>query len=98
MMANKWTVTDGNAYYLGDDGAMVTNQALKIGADGKLVPAGDWYDTLAAVPSVYRETTDKLIAKGILKGRGGSGEDLVIDLSEEAVRVLVMLDRARLFG
>ena len=40
----------------------------------------------------------KLIDKGILKSREGSGEDLVLDLSEEAVRVLVMLDRARVFG
>ena len=42
--------------------------------------------------------TDKLIAKGILKGRGGSGEDLVLDMSEDAVRLLVMLDRGGAFG
>lgn len=97
MMANKWTVTDGYAYYLGGDGAMVTNRALKIGADGKMVPAGGWYDTLSQVPRDYRTTLDKLIAKGILKGRGGSGEDLVLDMSEDAVRLLVMLDRGGVF-
>lgn len=47
---------------------------------------------------VYRETLDKLISKGILKGREGSGEDLVIDLSDDSVRLLVMLDRAGVFG
>ena len=45
----------------------------------------------------YRPTVDKLIAGGILRGRGGEGENLVVDLGEDAVRLLVMLDRAGVF-
>lgn len=46
----------------------------------------------------YRSTVDKLIKKGILKGRGGTGEDRIIDLGEDAIRLLVYLDRAGIFG
>ena len=98
VLKNQWIIGSKTSYYLGTDGAMVTGKALKVNADGELVPAGDYYDKLSDVPSEYRGTLDELIASGIIKGRGGSGEDLVIDLSEEAVRVLVMLDRARVFG
>lgn len=98
VLKNAWIIGSKTSYYLGADGAMATNKTLKINAEGELVPAGDYYEKLSDVPSEYRDTLDKLIDKGILKGREGSGEDLVVDLSEEAVRVLVMLDRGRLFG
>ena len=42
----------------------------------------------------YRKTLDKLIQKGLLKGKGGAGEGLIVDLSEDTVRTLVILDRA----
>nr|DAH12361.1 MAG TPA: Lysozyme [Bacteriophage sp.] len=42
----------------------------------------------------YRATLDKLIENGTINGKSGSGEDLVIDLGEDAVRLLVMLERA----
>ena len=45
----------------------------------------------------YRDTLNKLIKKGLIKGKGGSGESLIIDLSEDNVRMLVILDRAGLF-
>lgn len=48
--------------------------------------------------SDYRSTIDKLIKKGIIKGKGGSGEDLLLDLGEDAVRILVYLDRQGVFG
>ena len=94
MLTDQWLLDEGSSYYLGPDGAMVTNRAVKIGADGKLCPAGAWYETLRQVPQGYRTALNQLIAKGVLKGRGGSGEDLVLDMSEDAVRLLVMLDRA----
>lgn len=46
----------------------------------------------------YRATLEKLVKKGLLKGRGGEGEELILDLSEDSVRLLVMLDRAGVFG
>ena len=45
----------------------------------------------------YRPTLDKLARKGILLGKGGEGEELILDLGEDAVRLLVLLDRAGLF-
>ena len=56
------------------------------------------YEKLKDVESkVYRETLDKLIEKKLLAGKGGSGEDLILDMSEDAVRLLVVLDRAGAF-
>ena len=94
MLTNQWVFDSGSSYYLGTDGATVTNQALKLGADGKLCPAGAYYGKLKEVPAEYRPHLDNLIAKGLLKGRSGSGEELVLDLSEEAVRLLVVWDRS----
>lgn len=42
----------------------------------------------------YLPTVEKLIGKGYLKGKGGSVDDLILDLSEDSVRILVILDRA----
>ena len=46
----------------------------------------------------YVPTVEKLMEKGILRGKGGEGDATVIDLGEDAVRVLVTLDRAGVFG
>lgn len=94
MESNKWVIGKETSYYLGDDGAMVKGRSLKIDENGGLVPAGDYYNTIGEVPAEYRETLDRLVAKGILKGKGGTGDDLVLDMPEDAVRILVILDRA----
>lgn len=58
------------------------------------------YQTLADLKSdeefggAYLPTVEKLIKKGYIKGKGGSGDDLILDLSEDSVRILVILDRA----
>lgn len=46
----------------------------------------------------YLPTVEKLMEKGILQGKGGEGDDTIIDLGEDAVRLLVILDRAGVFG
>ena len=43
------------------------------------------------------EALDKLIQKGLLKGKGGMGEGLILDMSEDMIRTLVILDRAGKF-
>lgn len=48
--------------------------------------------------SAYVPTVEKLLAGGVLKGKGGEGDELVLDLGEDAVRLLVILDRAGVFG
>ena len=46
----------------------------------------------------YLPTIEKLLAKGFLTGKGGEGDGLILDLSEDAVRILVIHDRAGLYG
>ena len=57
------------------------------------------YHLLSDVPQGdYRTVLDKLIAADILRGRSGTGEERVLDLTEDSVRLLVLLDRAGAFG
>lgn len=62
------------------------------------------YKTLAELKAdqykapYYLPTIEKLMGKGILQGKGGEGDDTIIDLGEDAVRILVMLDRKGVFG
>lgn len=57
------------------------------------------YEKLRDVDNAtYRATLDKLVEKGLLKGKGGEGEDLILDLAEDNVRMLVILDRTGVFG
>ena len=46
----------------------------------------------------YLPTLERLIEQGHLRGKGGAGDDLILDLSEDTVRMLVVMDRAGLFG
>lgn len=56
---------------------------------------GHHYTRLGDVTkSSYRRVLDKLADKGYLKGREGTGEDLVLDMSETGVRELVIMGRA----
>ncbi len=93
LVTNDWVKGTSGYYYVGSDGAAVTNRTLKIDENGKLVPAGDYYYLLKEVPDYYRKTLDKLISAGKLAGKGGSGEDLILDMSEDAVRILVIINR-----
>ena len=52
----------------------------------------------ASAAKYYLPTVEKLMGKGILNGKGGEGDDTILDLGEDAIRVLVTLDRAGVFG
>lgn len=62
------------------------------------------YDTLGDVRAdeehaeFYLPTLERLIEQGHLRGKGGAGDDMILDLSEDTVRMLVVMDRAGLFG
>lgn len=62
------------------------------------------YNTLADLKAdkynapYYLPTIEKLMDKGILRGKGGEGDETILDLGEDAVRVLVTLDRAGVYG
>ena len=91
---NEWKMDSTGTYYLGADGAMVTNQLVGVGADGKLKPVEKFYHLISELSPFYRGEIDKLIAAGKLKGKSGEGDNLVLDLPESAVRVLIILNRA----
>lgn len=93
MAASQWTVSSGKPYYLGANGQMVRNMTVIINEHGQLVPAEGYYHLLGDVPEVYRAELDKLVESGKLKGKGGAGENMVLDMSEEAVRVLIIANR-----
>lgn len=61
------------------------------------------YNTLADLKAdpnskYYLPTVEKLIHKGYLQGKGGTGDDLILDFSEDAIRIMVTLDRAGVYG
>ena len=57
-----------------------------------------WYYYYREIPEgELKDTADKLIARGILNGRGGSGDTLIVDLGNADLRLLVLMDRAGLF-
>lgn len=51
---------------------------------------------LRAQGAYYVPTVERLLRQGILRGKGGTGEDTVLDLGEDSLRLLVLLDRAGL--
>ena len=53
-----------------------------------------YYQKLGDVPEVYRESLEELISAGLLKGKGGEGDDLILEFGEESVRCLVIMARA----
>ena len=94
MLSNTWQVeAGGDTYYLGADGDMQTNMVVGLGADGKLHPIEPWYHTLGEVPNGYRKELDKLVDAGKLKGKSGSGDDMVLDMPLSALRVLIIMSR-----
>lgn len=93
MMASSWRYNNGDYYYLGADGAMSRNMLVGVDSTGKMVPMEPWYHTLGDVPKKYRSELDILISAGKLKGKSGSGENLVLDLPESAVRVMIVANR-----
>ena len=75
----------------------VPKYELLVEADASIA-AEERYHLLKEVPTAYRdETIDRLVAQGIIRGRSGEGDDLVLDLGEDAIRILIYLDRAGVF-
>lgn len=93
MMASTWRYSNGDYYYLDADGAMARNMLVGVDSTGKMVPMEPWYHTIGDVPKKYRSELDALISAGKLKGKSGSGENLVLDLPESAVRVMIVANR-----
>ena len=62
----------------------------------------DRYDTVAGCPSWAQATVDKLVALGYLTGNSGKVDDqgrpADLDLSRDMLRILVICDRAGVFG
>ena len=90
----KWLMNDGNLQALAEAEAAVIAKEYNLTKEHEEMR----YYYIKEVPAAYRkETIDRLIALGIIKGKGGSGEDLIIDLGEDAIRLLIYNDRAGLY-
>lgn len=96
-----WLLDDENLKRLAaaEAAAIAEHYGLKKTADEPQRAETARYHLLSDVPQGdYRTVLDKLIAAGILRGRSGTGEERVLDLTEDSVRLLVLLDRAGAFG
>ena len=92
LRATNWLLSDENLRTLAEAEASLLAEYY-----GMEVPEVR-YELLKDIKSeFYRPTIEKLLDKGILQGRGGRDSDTIIDLGEDAVRLLVMLDRAGVF-
>lgn len=56
------------------------------------------YAKVRTVPSWGRDTARKLVNMGIIRGTGSQDGEMLINLSETMLRILVMCDRAGVFG
>ena len=74
---------------------MINDAATKAAKEAVEAAVGKHYKRLGDVsePS-YRPMLDKLAAKGYLKGRSGTGADMVIDMYESDIRAQVIAGRA----
>lgn len=74
---------------------MIDDAAAKAAKAAVEAAVGKHYKRLGDVtgPS-YRPMLDKLAAKGLLKGRAGEGDNLILDMYESDVRALVIAGRA----
>ena len=93
MLMDTWKVDSTGTYYLGADGKMQKNMIVGLGADGKLQPMERWFHLLSDLPDYYRAEIDPLIAAGKIKGKSGTGENMVLDMSEGTVRAIIVLSR-----
>ena len=94
--ATKWLMSDANLRKLATAEAAVVAKEYNLEKEDEEMR----YKTVADLKAdkdfgaAYLPTVEKLIEKGLLKGKGGEGDERIIDLSEDAVRLLVILDRA----
>ena len=94
--ATRWLMSDANLRRLAQAEAAVVAKEYNLAKEDE----GMRYNTVADLKAdkeygaAYLPTVEKLIKKGYLNGKGGEGDDLVIDLTEDSVRLLVILDRA----
>lgn len=98
---------EGAWYYFDDDGYLVQNASWSYNGvlytadgDGRVtfeeentVKEEKYYEKLGDLPAHYRTEIDKLVSAGFLRGKSGEGDDMVLDLHEDAVRSLVVLAR-----
>lgn len=88
----EWLLSDDNLRTLADaQAAMLAEYYQMEGPELR-------YERLKDIQNpYYRPTIDKLFKQQILQGKGGNGDETIVDLGEDAIRVLVMLDRAGVF-
>lgn len=77
---------------------MTQLSAVKVDVDGLKKNEPKRYYLLKDVTEPwYRPTMDMLVEQKFIVGKGGSGEDTIIDMIEDTIRVFVALNNAGLF-
>lgn len=90
--STEWLLSDENLRKLAEaEAAVVAEYYGMEESDMRFALLGDVKN------DAYRPTVEKLLKLGFLRGKGGSGEQTVLDLGEDALRLLVVLDRAGVF-
>lgn len=101
--ATKWLMNDANLQRLAETIAATVAAEYKLTKIKEEKPEMR-YMTMGDVKAdknngaFYAKTLEKLIEKGIFNGKGGTGDARIIDLGEDAIRILVTLDRKGVFG
>lgn len=105
---NGWQKNDTGWWYVYPDGSYPTARWAKIdGVSYYFDQQGYWveypqekrFHTLGDVTDpTLRKPLETLIANQVLSGLEGTGEDLVLDLGEDTLRLLALLEQAGIFG
>lgn len=107
QIGDYWYYFDQDGYMLADTEFTYAGKVYVIDESGHVVNITDkeeetvekrYYKLGEITSEHYRPTIDKLMARGVLRGKGGEGEDTIIDLGEDTIRMLVILDRQGVFG
>lgn len=88
MVHDKSWAADNYTYTADSNGVVTWKERIEVPEETK------FYKTVGELPDYYRAPIKKLMAAGFLNGKSGEGDSTVLDMSEEGVRVLVILERA----
>lgn len=96
----KWLMSDDNLQQLADAEAEVIAESYNFEKEEDEMRYKKLSDIKADKYNAqyYVPTMEKVLRKGYLNGKGGSGDDTIIDLGEDTIRLMVSLDRAGVYG
>lgn len=99
---NACSIIDGDMYCFDERGYMMTSGKVAVCADGhtcgiESVPELRYYAAEDIKEPAYSETVNKLIEQKIISGKAERDGSVILDIGEDAIRLLVYLDRSGVF-